>query len=57
MYIIHQLFRPFGYLSIKGVNGKFIYDWMIPLILSLLSMGYFYGLTTPSISLSNDGFF
>lgn len=57
MYIIHQLFRPFGYLSIKGVNGKFIYDWIIPLILSLLSMVYFYGLTTPSISLINDGFF
>ncbi|MCR1567024.1 hypothetical protein [Mixta sp.] len=57
MYIIHQLFRPFGYLSVKGVSGKFIYDWLIPLALTFLSMGYFYGLTTPALLLSNDGFF
>lgn len=57
MYILHQLFRPFGYLSIKGVSGKFIYDWLIPFVLSLLSMAYFYGLTTPALLLSDNGFF
>ncbi|WP_264290219.1 hypothetical protein [Duffyella gerundensis] len=57
MYIIHQLFRPFGYLSIKGVSGKFIYDWVIPFILSFLSMAYFYFLATPSSLLGGNGFF
>lgn len=56
MYILHQLLRPFGYLNIKGVSGKFIYDWAIPFALSCLSMIYLYAATTPKVLLSSDGF-
>ncbi|BEN31774.1 hypothetical protein [Serratia marcescens] len=58
MYIIHQLLRPFGYLNIKGVSGKFIYDWVIPLILSLISICYLiFAINSPDALLGNDGFF
>jgi len=58
MYIIHQLLRPFGYLNIKGVNGKFIYDWAIPFILSLISLIYLhYTISKPDQLLGADGFF
>ncbi|TBL56367.1 hypothetical protein [Hafnia paralvei] len=33
--IIYQLFRPFSYLAIKKVAGKYIYDWLIPLVFSI----------------------
>lgn len=58
MYILHQLLRPFGYLNIKGVSGKLVYDWLIPLFLSILSSLYFhFAITKPELLLSSDGFF
>lgn len=55
MNIFHHLFRPFGYLSIKGVNGKFFYDWIIPLILTLITFLFFFLLEFPAQKLIEDG--
>ncbi|MBN7120316.1 hypothetical protein BSU01_01100 [Erwinia billingiae] len=56
MNIFHHLLRPFGYLSIKGVNGKILYDWITPLILTLLSFFFFYLCGFPLLKLlENDG--
>lgn len=56
MNIFHHLLRPFGYLSIKGVNGKLLYDWITPLILTLLSFLFFYISGFPvNKLLENDG--
>jgi len=57
MSILYQLLRPFGYLTIKGVRGKPIYDWLIPFVLSALSMGYFQILNVDIKSLFSDGNF
>lgn len=39
--ILYQLTRPFGYLSIKGIKGKFSYDWLFPVVLTTISMLFF----------------
>ncbi|WP_139476946.1 hypothetical protein [Aeromonas veronii] len=36
--IIYQLTRPFAYLEIKGVQGKGIFDWWIPIALTLVTV-------------------
>lgn len=36
--IFYQLLRPFGYLTIRKVKGKSLYDWIIPLFLSVMSL-------------------
>ncbi|HDN2513577.1 TPA: hypothetical protein P1K35_003807 [Providencia rettgeri] len=57
MYILHQLFRPFGYLSIKGVSGKQAYDWWIPLFFSVLSMVYFIFIVKDQVAIfGTEGF-
>ncbi|WP_205960273.1 MULTISPECIES: hypothetical protein [Pantoea] len=38
MMIFYQLLRPFGYLTIKKVKGKSLYDWIVPLIFSIISL-------------------
>ncbi|MBK5145981.1 hypothetical protein I2494_20130 [Budviciaceae bacterium BWR-B9] len=55
MNIFHHLFRPFGYLSIKGVNGKVIYDWFIPLALTVISLAFFLIIKFPFSDLYKDG--
>ncbi len=35
--ILYQLTRPFTYLEIKGIQGKKIFDWYIPLLFTLLT--------------------
>lgn len=38
MMIFYQLLRPFGYLTIRKVKGKSLYDWVIPMIISVISL-------------------
>lgn len=52
-----HLARPFGYLSIKGINGKKAYDWLAPLILSIFSLAFFYFSNLPFVDLIKDGGF
>lgn len=55
--VFSHLARPFGYLSIKGINGKKAYDWFAPLTLTLLSVAYFHLCNFPFIDLiKDDGF-
>ncbi|MGA8121306.1 hypothetical protein [Rouxiella badensis] len=55
--LLLHLIRPFGYLNIKGINGKKAYDWYIPLALMIISMVYFYLLKIPFTDLSKDNGF
>ncbi|KQN68078.1 hypothetical protein ASE99_01570 [Serratia sp. Leaf51] len=55
--LLFHLVRPFGYLNIKGINGKKAYDWYIPFVLMLLSIGYFYLLKIPFTDLSKENGF
>lgn len=40
--ILYQLTRPFAYLEIKGIQGKKIFDWYIPLVFTLLTFLFFF---------------
>lgn len=42
--LFSHLFKPYGYLFIKGINGKRSYDWYAPIILTIFSCFFFYGL-------------
>ncbi|EKN4772875.1 hypothetical protein [Yersinia enterocolitica] len=55
--LLFHLVKPFGYLNIKGINGKKTYDWYIPFVLMLLSIGYFYLLKIPFTDLSKENGF
>ncbi|VEB98968.1 Uncharacterised protein [Cedecea lapagei] len=55
--IFSHLAKPFGYLFIKGIDGKRSYDWIAPLILTTLTTLYFGSFKVmPSILLSEGGF-
>ncbi|HEJ9057182.1 TPA: hypothetical protein SML50_001443 [Serratia fonticola] len=55
MNIFSQLLRPFGYLAIRGVSCKAFFDWIIPLVLTILSLSFFYFIGYPFSNLYNDG--
>lgn len=55
MNICHHLLRPFGYLSIKGVNGKAYYDWLTPFIFTIASLLFFKFTDYPLVKLLDDG--
>lgn len=40
--LFEQLKRPFGYLFIKEVKGKALYDWLYPIILTICTWILFY---------------
>ena len=52
--IIYQLLRPFSYLKIKH-EYKWIYDWLIPLILTSISLVLIYYLIPLSSVLGSSG--
>lgn len=55
--LFSHLFKPYGYLFIKGINGKRSYDWYAPIILTILSCCYFYGFgISPNELLKDNGF-
>ncbi|MET4982544.1 hypothetical protein [Klebsiella aerogenes] len=52
-----HLAKPFGYLFIKGIGGKAAYDWIAPVLLTLLTAAYFWFFKiTPATLLSDGGF-
>lgn len=53
--VIYQLFRPFGYLTIKKVDGKYIYDWLIPIIFSVVFTLIIYFFSSPLENVVKDG--
>ncbi|MBG0593852.1 hypothetical protein KKZ48_09045 [Enterobacter hormaechei subsp. xiangfangensis] len=55
--IFSHLLKPFGYLFIKGINGKKAYDWYAPAALTAISLIYFHFLKVPSLDLIKDGGF
>ncbi|EQA5221655.1 hypothetical protein ACX317_004662 [Escherichia coli] len=55
--IFSHLFRPFGYLFIKGISGKCAYDFYAPACLAALSFFYFYLFKIPTSDLLKDGGF
>ncbi len=55
--IFSHLFRPFGYLFIKGISGKRAYDFYAPIGLTVISFSYFYMFDISSTVLLKDGGF
>ncbi|HGC2431628.1 TPA: hypothetical protein ACIYBF_004343 [Escherichia coli] len=55
--IFSHLFRPFGYLFIKGIGGKCAYDFYAPAGLAVISFFYFYLFKIPTSDLLKDGGF
>ena len=35
--LFEQVSRPFGFLFIKGIKGKILYDWILPVFLTVLT--------------------
>ncbi|MCD9554772.1 hypothetical protein GLP31_20110 [Photobacterium carnosum] len=38
MMLFEQVSRPFGFLFIRGVKGKCLYDWLLPVLLTVLTI-------------------
>lgn len=55
--IFSHLGKPFGYLSIKGISGKFAYDWAAPVSLTVLTLAFFHFQGVMPKALFDDGGF
>ncbi|HGS4822175.1 TPA: hypothetical protein ACMDPZ_002466 [Vibrio cholerae] len=38
MMLFEQVSRPFGFLFIRGIKGKYLYDWILPVLLTVLTI-------------------
>ncbi len=38
MMLFEQVSRPFGFLFIRGLEGKYLYDWLLPALLTVLTI-------------------
>ncbi|MEZ9990365.1 hypothetical protein AB4393_15505 [Vibrio splendidus] len=38
MMLFEQVSRPFGFLFIRGIKGKYLYDWFLPALLTTLTI-------------------
>lgn len=52
-----QLSKPFSYLFIKGIGSKIAYDWVAPVIMTIISLLYFYFFDITEAMLITDGGF